>query len=110
MTYSVQITHQAEKDLRNIYEYIAYTLQSVQNAVAQLGRLKESIYSLNQLPERYRQYEKEPWHSLGWRIMPVDHYCVFCMPDHNRKVVTIIRILYGKMDMETVISNNEKES
>lgn len=108
MTYSVEMTDQAEKDLRNIYEYIAYTLQSAQNAAAQLGRLEESIYSLNQLPERYRQYEKEPWHSLGWRIMPVDHYCVFYMLDHTQKIVIITRILYGKMNMEISLSKDEE--
>ena len=33
MTYDVQITAQAESDLRSIFEYIAYELQSVQNAL-----------------------------------------------------------------------------
>ena len=32
MTYSVEIAAQAEQDLRGIFEYIAYELQSVQNA------------------------------------------------------------------------------
>lgn len=31
MTYSVEITDQAALDLRSIYEYIAYALQSTQN-------------------------------------------------------------------------------
>ena len=36
MTYSVEIAAQAEQDLRGIFAYIAYELQSVQNAAAQL--------------------------------------------------------------------------
>lgn len=31
---------------------------------------------LEQMPERFREYEKEPWHSRGIHIMPVDNYCV----------------------------------
>lgn len=108
MTYSVEIAAQAEQDLRGIYEYIAYALQSAENAAAQLARLEENIYALDQMPERYRRYEKEPWYSRGWRIMPVDHYCVFYMPDHDNKVVNITRILYGGRDIETVLANSEE--
>ena len=108
MTYSVEIAAQAEQDLRGIYEYIAYVLQSAENAAAQLARLEENIYALDQMPERYRRYEKEPWHSRGWRIMPVDHYCVFYMPDHDSKVVNITRVLYGGRDMETVLADGEE--
>lgn len=107
MTYSVEIADQAAKDLRGIYAYIAYELQSAQNAAAQLDRLEKSIYSLRHMPERYRRYEREPWYSRGWRIMPVDRYCVFYMPDHGGRVVNITRILYGGRDMEAALTNGE---
>lgn len=38
MIYDVQISNQAESDLRSIFEYIAFELQSVQNAARQLSR------------------------------------------------------------------------
>ena len=110
MTYSVEITEQAEQDLRGIYEYIAYELQSTQNAAAQLARLEKSIYSLAQMPERYRRYEQEPWHSRGWRIMPVDHYCVFYVLDIEHRLVNIARVLYGGRNMEIIFDNGDEES
>ena len=85
MRYGVQISNQAEADLRSIFEYIAFELQSVQNAVGQLDRLEESILSLDQMPDRYRAYEKEPWHSRGLRVMAVDNYLVFYIPNHEKK-------------------------
>ena len=109
MTYSVEITDQAENDLRGIYAYIAYELQSPQNAAAQLDRLERAIHALDQMPERHRRYEKEPWYSRNWRVMPVDRYCVFYVPDNGRGIVTIVRILYGGRDMETVLAGAEKE-
>lgn len=36
MNYEVQITTEAENDLRGIFEYIAFELQSPQNAGGQL--------------------------------------------------------------------------
>ena len=50
-------------DLREIFEYIAFELQSPENAIGQLDRLEEQILSLDAMPKRYRKYEKEPWKS-----------------------------------------------
>lgn len=107
MSYTVEIAEQAVQDLRDIYEYIAFVLQSPQNASSQLDRLEENINSLERMPERYRRYEREPWHSQGWRIMSVDRYCVFYVPDHDRMVVNIARVIYGGQNMETALSEDE---
>lgn len=100
MIFEVEISAQADVDLRGIYEYIAYELQSPENASGQLDRLEENIMKLDQMPERFRQYEKEPWYSRGLRIMPVDNYCVLYIPDTEKAVVTIIRVMYGGRDIE----------
>lgn len=106
MTYHVQIANQAEADLRGIFEYIAYELQSVQNAIGQLNRLEESIYSLDEMPERYSAYQREPWHSRGLRVMPVDKYLVFYIPDHGNETVNIVRVMYGGRDADTQLNND----
>ena len=61
MIYEVEVSEQADNDLRGIFEYIAFELQSPENASGQLVRLEEQILSLDTMPERYRKYEKEPW-------------------------------------------------
>lgn len=108
MIYEVEISAQADVDLRGIFEYIAYELQSPENAIGQLDRLEENIMKLDQMPERFRQYEKEPWHSRGLRIMPVDNYCVLYIPDAEKAVVTIIRVMYGGRDIETQLQKYTK--
>ena len=60
MIFEIEISEQADRDLRNIYKYIAFELQSPENAAGQLNRLEESIMGLNQMPERFLGYEKEP--------------------------------------------------
>lgn len=54
MIYAIKITAQAENDIRNIYEFIAYELQSPENASGQLDRIEKCIISLDDMPERYR--------------------------------------------------------
>lgn len=94
MSYSVNISMQADKDLRAIYEYIAISLMSPENAYAQLLRLEASIESLDTLPKRFSIYKNDI------RFMPVDNYLVFYMVDDCTKVVSILRVMYGRRDIE----------
>ena len=63
MIYEIKLSEQADKDLREIFEYIAFDLQSPENASGQLDRLEEHILKLHTLPERYPKDEKDPWKS-----------------------------------------------
>lgn len=49
MIYEVEISAQAESDLRGIYEYIAYELQSPESAASQLNRLEQGIVGLEKI-------------------------------------------------------------
>lgn len=109
MSYDVHITDQAEEDLRSIYSYIAFHLHSAENASSQLDRLEAEIFSLNQFPDRYRLYEEEPWYSRGVRRFPVDHYCVFYLPNKETMRVDIIRVLYAGSDMDRIMAEFEQE-
>ena len=58
MIYEVEVSEQADSDLRGIFEYVAFELQSPENASGQLDRLEEQILSLDTMPERYRNMKK----------------------------------------------------
>ena len=100
MEYRVLLSAQAEQDLRDIYEYIAFELLAPENARAQLDRLERAIDALDTFPQRYRQYAGEPWKSRNLRVLPVDHYCVFYIPNSSQLTVTVIRVIYGGRDIE----------
>ena len=100
MKYKIEISEQADKDLRNIYEYIDFELQAPENASGQIDRLEKHILSLDSMPEKYRIYDKEPWKSRGLHILPVDNYVVLYIPDTDTKVVTILRIMYSGRDID----------
>lgn len=73
MKYSIVLTETAQADLSEIFRYIAVELRSMQNANSQLSRIEKAIASLDQMPERYRTYDKKNWHQRNMRIMPVDN-------------------------------------
>ena len=95
MTYRVEFSAEGNDDLRKIYEYIAFELGMSDSAKAQIRRLEERICALETMPERHRRYEKEPWRTRGLRLMPVDNYVVFYIPNDERRVVNVVRIIYG---------------
>lgn len=101
MIYEINISREAESDLRGIYEYIAFSLLSPDNAAAQLSRIEKCISNLNEMPERFQLYEKEPWTSRRLRMAPVDNFNILYIPDKETLTVTIIRIMYNRMDMDT---------
>lgn len=107
MNYQVTMTQQAQADLREIFRYIAIDLQSPQNAIGQLTRLEQAIASLDRMPERFRLYDAPKWRERNLRIMPVDHYLVFYIPDHDHAVVTILRVMYGGRDVESQLETIE---
>ena len=108
MIYDIEISDQAEIDLRGIFEYIAFELQVPENASGQLDRLEACIMDLDHMPKRYRQYELEPWKSRGLHVVPVDNYLVLYIPDDDTQVVTIIRVMYGGRDVDTQLNRFTK--
>ena len=106
MIYEVIITDQANADLRGIYEYITFELLLPDNAAGQLDRLEEHILELEEFPEKYRLYGNEPWHSRGLRVIPVDNYLVFYIPDKDTGIVTVIRVMYEGRNVENQLNNH----
>lgn len=95
MKFEVELTEKADRDLRNIFLYIAVDLSAPENAEKQIKRLWDAILSLDELPERYRRYEDEPWYSRGMRVLPVDNFVILYIPYLEEKVVRIVTVMYG---------------
>lgn len=100
MNYVIMLTPRAKADLSEIFRYIAVDLQSVQNASGQLERLEKAIASLAQMPKRFLLYDKPKWRERNLRIMPVDNYLIFYIPDNEKSTVTVVRVMYGGRDID----------
>ena len=70
---------------------------SPENANAQLSRLEDRINKLDNLPKRFPKYKNEI------RFMPVDNYLVFYTVDDVSKNVSILRVMYGKRNIEKTL-------
>lgn len=96
---------EAKEDLRNIYVYIAFDLQSKDNAKEQVNRIREAIKGLKSFPKRNPCVQYEPWRSLGMRRLNVDNFAIFYLVAEENKRVEIVRIPYGARDLEKFFEN-----
>lgn len=108
MKYKIVLTKQADTDLRGIYEYIAFNLLEPETAVRQLGRIEKAILNLDEMPERFRVFEKEPWYSRGLRQMPVDNFIIFYILNAEDQIVNVIRVMYGGRDIDKQLKKINK--
>lgn len=99
MSMKIVYTHAARQDLRDIYEYIAYTLLVPDTARSLTDRIMADIRSLEKFPERNPLYKDEPWCSQGVRFLPVKNYLVFYTVKNETETVSIARIMYGGRDI-----------
>ena len=60
----------------------------------------DTIAKLNQMPMRYRLYEKEPWHSKGIRILPVNNFLAFYLPVKVQETVVVIHTMCSGRNIE----------
>ena len=95
----VAYTFKARQDIRDIYEYITFTLLAPNAAQNTTGKIMEAARSLESMPERNPLYKDEPWHSNGLRFVPVKNYIVFYTVNMQTDTVTIVRIMYRAMDV-----------
>ena len=106
-SYKVGYSADALDDLREIYAYIANELFVPGIAVAQLGRIRKEVRSLDFMPARYTLVEWEPWHSMKMHQLPVDNFIVYYLVDDEKRAVTVVRVFYGGRDVEGIINLNK---
>jgi toxin ParE1/3/4 len=109
-TYSVIYSPEAMDDLREIYLYIAFTLNVPDTAKKQINRIRKEIRSLDFMPSRYSLVDWEPWNNIGMHKVPVDNFVVYYTVDDSDRTVTVIRIFYGGRDVKNIMNSEQDET
>ena len=108
MKWTVKYSEQAKTDLWDIHDYIAFSLKEPRIAERLVNRILDAVDDLEQSPNR-RRFEPEPWGSMGMRRINVGNYAVLFIPEESTGLVKIVRILYGRMDLERALEETECE-
>lgn len=99
MSYKIQYTTEARRDLRDIFTYISTELLVPEIAKNQARRIMDAVNTLDEFPMRHSLYKDEPWNSAGLRYLPIDNYIILYLPNEENGIVNIVRIMYGGRDI-----------
>ena len=97
-SYNIVITEPAEADLQEIANYIAKELKVPRLAEELVANIGEAIFDLEKFPMRHALVADENLAMQGIRKLLVANSMVFYVVYENDKVVTVLRILYGRRD------------
>jgi toxin ParE1/3/4 len=106
MIWKVQYSAQAKDDLWGIHDYIAHNLKEPVVAERMVNRILDAVDDLAVSPYG-RCFELEPWHSMGMRRINVGNYAVLFIPEETVGVIKIVRVFYGRMDIEQALEKTE---
>jgi addiction module RelE/StbE family toxin len=96
--YNIEITKPAEKDLYEIGRYISRELLEPEIAKKMVSQIAIGIITLEEMPLRNALVADARLAYKGIRKIMVDNYIIFYLVNEEIKIVTIIRILYGRRD------------
>ena len=101
--YKLMISAAAESDIEGIADYIAVNLREPGIALKQVGRIKDAIVFLREMPERHHVVTDKYLSSKGIRMLTVDNYIIFYVVNKEAGTVSIVRVLYAKREWQTLL-------
>ncbi len=106
MSWKINYTRHAREDLKAIYEYLAFELLVPDTAGRQSDRIMKAVRTLDNMPERYKVYEEEPWKSQNLRYFPVDNDLVFYLPKKETGVIKYCPYYLWRSGYKAAIGTN----
>ncbi len=103
MSYQVNITKNAERDLNNAALYIAGALGSNIAAVRLLDTADEVLSSLSDFPKRNGLVRDAFLAENGIRMQMVNNYLAFYVIREETKSVTVLRIINSRRDWASML-------
>ena len=96
--YKVLITPDAETDLQEIRDYIAYELGVPETALSYLRALKDAIDKLSYNGASVAAVKDEPWHSRGLRKITAKNFYVYYLVDDSTDRILVMNVIYSRRD------------
>ena len=107
-SYDIIITPDAEIDLNEIKDYIAYELFSPDTALTYTNEIKALITKLEYLAPSIAPVPDEPFHSMGIRKIIANKFFVYFWINENANTVFILNVIYQRRDQLKALTHLNK--
>lgn len=103
-SYNIVIAEAAQRDLFDIFDYIAFELREPESANRLLLKIKLKAKSLEEFPERNNIISEPKYEAQKIRWCLVENYVIFYQVSQMQNQVFILRILFKKRNWEHLLS------
>ncbi len=97
-SYKIIITPDAEADLIEIRNYIAFSLLVPDVALHYIRSIRNEIGKLSYMAGSIAPVQHEPWRSCGVRKITAKAFFVYYRIDESAKRVYIMNVIYARRD------------
>ena len=106
MEWKLEMTDQAENDMRGIYGYVSDVLLESGVAGKLLNRLIGRIREVKKNPKIYPLYPNEPWRSMGIRRVNEGKYAILLLPVDSKNTIYITNVMYGGRNIDQILEES----
>ena len=103
MSFCIQITSLAERDLNRAADYIEFILKNPKAADDLLDEAEKKINSLSDYPEKFPLADDPVLASWGIRFVIVKGYLAFYTVSKTENLVIVVRFLFQKSNWSSVL-------
>ncbi len=103
--FRIVMTTQAEEDIAEIGDHIAYTLSVPETSYHFVQGLRASVATLQNMPERYALMNDEILAAQGIRCMPYKNHYIFYQVVTASHIVIILRVGYNRKNWEAILKS-----
>lgn len=101
--FQYRLSQKAEADLDDIISYIAEELSNSQAASDFAEKLQSAIDEERSFPESGSPVNNEYLSNTKVRKKQIGNYIMYYLPAIEEKMIYIVRIVYGKRNMEEIL-------
>ena len=95
INYKVVLTAKARDEIEEIYNYISKSLMAEKAANNLMSKIHNNILMLEEMPKSCSVIEQYKDRKYEYRKLIINNYVAIYRIDEEKKVVYIIRIVYG---------------
>ncbi|MBP3919991.1 MAG: type II toxin-antitoxin system RelE/ParE family toxin [Bacilli bacterium] len=101
--YRIEFLPIAKKDIDDIIYYISHNLKNITASKKLIDLFMSSIDSILEFPYKSSIYQPIDVLKNEYRTYKVKNFLMFYTINEEKKLITIVRVLYQKMDISNIL-------
>lgn len=102
--YKIEFLPIAKKDIDDITYYISHSLKNIKAAKKLRNLFMSGIEDILEFPYGSPIYQQKIAQGKDYRCYKVKNFLIFYNINEEKRIITILRILYQKMDISKILN------